>query len=207
MAAKNASELTLCSALRESSDELLLAQLARGNRDALAVLFDRYQSLIFRISLQVLRNPHEAEDLLQAVFLELMRTAGQFDSSKGTARVWILQCVYNRGSNRRRYLNRCATYEWIDSNADFSDTTNAPWSDASQASLLDSARLVEQAMARLSEPQRQTIELVMFKGFTLHEIAENTGETYGGVRHHYYRGLKKMKSFISAGRKQDGAEE
>lgn len=193
----NDSSGSLCySSLKLLSDEVVMSHLACGNHDALAVLFDRYQSLILRVSMQVLRDPHEAEDLLQSVFLELMRTASKFDAAKGTARVWILQCVYHRGFDRRRYLNRRGAYDFVDSGGDFIDAAEGAWSDASQISLIDSARLVQQALAQLSESQRRTIELVFFEGLTMHEIADKTGETYVSVRHHYYRGLERMRTVL-----------
>jgi RNA polymerase sigma-70 factor, ECF subfamily len=182
--------------LKVLSDEVLMAHLADGNHDALAVLFDRYQSLILRVSMQVLRDPHEAEDLLQSVFLELMRTASKFDAAKGTARVWILQCVYHRGFDRRRYLNRRGAYDYVDASIEIIDAAEDAWTDASQISLIDSARLVQQALAQLSECQRRTIESVFFEGLTMHEIAAKTGESYTGVRHHYYRGLERMRSVL-----------
>jgi RNA polymerase sigma-70 factor (ECF subfamily) len=189
----------LCySALKLHSDEVLMAHLAGGNHDALAVLFDRYQFLVLRVSMQVLRDPHEAEDLLQSVFLELMRTASKFDAAKGTARVWILQCVYHRGFDRRRYLNRRGAYDYVDVGIEMIDAAEEAWNHASRISLIDSARLVQQALAQLSENQRRTIESVFFEGLTMHEIAAKTGESYAGVRHHYYRGLEKMRSVLRA---------
>jgi RNA polymerase sigma-70 factor (ECF subfamily) len=183
------------SVLKDFSDEVLMAYVAAANHDALAVLFDRYQGAVFRVAMQVLRNPHEAEDLLQVVFLELMRNAGKFDAGKGTARVWILQCVYHRAFDRKRYLNRRGAYDVIDNET----SLNGPAEERNEASTLsamDSARLVQQAMAHLSEAQRKTIEMAFFDGLTMHEIADKTGETFANVRHHYYRGLEKMRAVL-----------
>jgi len=185
------------SVLKDFSDEVLMAHVAAANHDALAVLFDRYQGAVLRVAMQVLRNPHEAEDLLQAVFLELMRNAGKFEAAKGTARVWILQCVYHRAFDRKRYLNRRGAYDVIDNET----SLNGPAEDSNESSTLsamDSARLVQQAMAHLSEAQRKTIEMAFFDGLTMHEIADKTGETFVNVRHHYYRGLEKMRAVLGA---------
>jgi len=45
----------------------------------------------------------------------------------------------------------------------------------------------------LSPSQLATIELYFFEGYTLEEIAERLGQTLGNVRHHYYRGLEKLR--------------
>src|ERR1700758_931839 len=89
--------------LMSRSDEDLMGFLRDGHHDALAVLFDRYHRLILNISLRILRDAGEAEDLMQSVFFEIYRSAAQFDQSRGAAKVWILQYVYHRGFNRREH--------------------------------------------------------------------------------------------------------
>ena len=58
-------------------------------------------------------------------------------------------------------------------------------------------------MAALSEGQRETLRLHFFDGYTLAEISVKLGEPLGNVRHHYYRGLDKLRKQMS-GRKVRG---
>ena len=88
------------------SDEKLMIQLARGNHDALGVIFNRYQRVVTRVAMQVLRDPTEAEDLMQSVFLQIIEDAQKYDANKGSLRVWILQYAYHRAFNRRKYLTQ-----------------------------------------------------------------------------------------------------
>lgn len=171
-----------------------MAQVSAGNHDALALLFDRYQSLVLSVGMQVLRDPHEAEDLLQVVFLELMRNADKFDAAKGTARAWILQCVYHRAFDRKRYLNRRGAYDLIENQELLGIAQGG--TEKAVLSPVVSARLVQQVLAHLSDAQRKTIEMAFFDGLTMHEIAERTGESFVNVRHHYYRGLEKMRAVL-----------
>ena len=55
---------------------------------------------------------------------------------------------------------------------------------------------MREALATLSEAQKTALELAYFEGLTMHEIAEKTGETVGNVRHHFYRGLDKLRSCL-----------
>ena len=71
----------------------------------LKTIFDRYHRLVLSVALKILRDVGEAEDLMQTVFLEIFKSAAQFDPSRGTLKVWILQYAYHRGMNRRQYLN------------------------------------------------------------------------------------------------------
>jgi RNA polymerase sigma-70 factor (ECF subfamily) len=45
--------------------------------------------------------------------------------------------------------------------------------------------------------QRRVLELAYFEGLSLREIAEEVGESLGNVRHHYYRGLSKLRAFLT----------
>jgi DNA-directed RNA polymerase specialized sigma24 family protein len=75
--------------LAKVDDETVMRHLQLGQRDALAVLFDRYHRLVMNIASRILRDAGEAEDLMQSVFLEIFRSAAQFDPAKGTTRVWL----------------------------------------------------------------------------------------------------------------------
>ena len=86
------------------SDEDVIERLRQGHTDALPILFDRFYRLVLRIARRILRDSGEAEDLMQDVFLEVFKKAGQFDRSKGSAKTWILQYAYYRSLSRRHYL-------------------------------------------------------------------------------------------------------
>jgi len=59
-------------------------------------------------------------------------------------------------------------------------------------------RLLEQAIHSLKPNQQTAIALVYFEGLSLEEAAQRTGETLAAIRHHYYRGLMKLREFISS---------
>src|SRR5262245_56348931 len=97
--------------LARLADDEVMAHLQDGSHDALAVLFDRYQRLVFSIVVRIVRDEGEAEDVTQVVFLDIFRAAAQFDRSKGTTRVWLLQYAYHRALSRKRYLNVRSFYD------------------------------------------------------------------------------------------------
>src|SRR5260370_17093496 len=99
-----------CTALAELSDEAVMSHLAAGNHDALAVIFDRYQRLVIRVTMQILRDAAEAEDIMQSVFMAVLETARKFDAARGTLRVWILQHAYHQALNHPRSLTPPALY-------------------------------------------------------------------------------------------------
>ncbi len=179
-------------AIQGLADDTVMRLLAQGNHDALAVIFDRYQRIVYRIALQILRDPGEAEDVMQSVFIAILQTADKFVADRGTLRVWILQHAYHLALNRRRYLNLRGAYA-------HSDTIDSPAPAESYAGMtrVDSRRLVQQGLAQLSRQQRETLELAFYEGLTMQEIADRTGQSYANVRHHYYRGLDKLRLVLS----------
>jgi RNA polymerase sigma-70 factor, ECF subfamily len=88
----------------EISDGSLLLRTKSGDEEALGLLFRRYARLVRSVGQRILRDDNEAEDLAQDVFLYIQRKCSIFDSSKSSARSWIVQMAYNRAIERRRYL-------------------------------------------------------------------------------------------------------
>ncbi len=179
-----------------------MRHLQAGNTDAFAVIFKRYHRLVHVTALHILRDAAEAEDLTQSVFLEIYRKAGQFDSARGTLKVWLLQYAYSRSTNRRNYLLVRHLY----SKADVSDIDDAAsfWS-TSRIQSQESSRLATEALESLPEAQRQTIEMFFFEGLDFKEIARRRNEKFSNVRHHYYRGLQRLRWYLENDSQAEGA--
>jgi len=181
--------------LKVLSDDELMAYLQSGCNDALAVVFDRYHRLVLSIALRIVRDPGEAEDVTQSVFLEIFRSVGQFDPAKGTTKVWILQYAYHRAFNRRQYLNARKFYDQT-SIDEVETRLSGPARALGGLTAHELKHLLRQGLATLSDAQKQVIELVSYDGLSMQEIADKTSDTLANVRHHYYRGLQNLRSFI-----------
>jgi len=184
-------------------DERVVQELQTGNTDAFAVIFKRYHRLVHVTALHILRDASEAEDLTQSVFLEIYRKAGQFDSRRGTLKVWLLQYAYSRSINRRNYLMVRHAYNEME--VDAIDDEGSLWS-PSRLQFQESSRLATEALEALPDAQKQTIEMFFFEGLNLREIAQRRNEKFSNVRHHYYRGLERLRSYLEnrPQRKQQG---
>lgn len=186
--------------LGKLSDEVLMAHLRAGHDDVLAVLFDRFHKLVFDMAVRILQDSGESEDLMQTVFFEIYRTKAQFDPQKGALKGWIIQCAYHRCLNRLHYLELRglrkrrgfeATGEPIETGSGKGNRSLDP---------PELARLVEQGLAALTISQRETIQLAFYQGLSMVEIASRIKQPVGNVRHHYYRGLRALRSlFVASG--------
>jgi RNA polymerase sigma-70 factor, ECF subfamily len=173
-------------------DNEVLARLGANDSNALNFLFDRYSRLVLDIALRVLHDYGEAEEVVQEVFFQVFQKARLFDRSKGTAKNWIVQIAFYRAIDRKSYLDRRSFYlrNEIDRPDHFllSDTDL----DREIGGKFDRAQL-EKAFEELPEIQRRTLELFYFEGFDMREISEKLNESLGNVRHHFYRGLERLR--------------
>ncbi len=182
----------------EPSDEALIARVCADDSDALGVLFSRYARLVWTIAHRILRNSEEADDVLQDLFLLVRRRAAVFDSSKGSVRSLLIQMCYQRAFSRRRDLSRRNFYssgEVTEKATAERSSLSVPFYDESLEAHFGKVAL-QRALDDLSVEQRETLRLCFFEGHTLEEIAERLDESYGNVRHHYYRGLEKLRKHL-----------
>lgn len=182
------------------SDLELIQLLKGGVNEAASVLYSRYRRLVWSISLKILRDRAEAEDIVQDVFLEVWRRARIFDPSRGSVKMWILQYAYSRSLNRRKYLalrNLNGFGLNGDGNGHGSHFKDSNDGDGFEALTFDERHgMLLRALELLSPKQKQAIKLIYFEGLLIREVAEQMGESIGNVRHFYYRGIKKLRTVI-----------
>ena len=183
------------------SDEALIAQVCEGSREALGVLFRRYAHVVRAVAYRVLRDTAEADDLLQDIFLFIHRKCSLFDQSKGSVRSWILKITYNRAIDHRRYLQSRHFYKHVDVGdyIEIADSRSVPTTDVQEALAEVVGRpTIDMLLGTLAEDQRKTLNLHFFEGCTFEEIAGRLDQSVGNIRHHYYRGLDKLRKELFA---------
>jgi RNA polymerase sigma-70 factor, ECF subfamily len=178
---------------RSPNDEDLMERLRFQDSHALDALFRRYSRLVMGIAFRALRDWGEAEDTVQETFLYLFQKASLFDAAKGTAKAWIVQVAFHRALDKRSYLTRRGFYIGTDIDPERDTLAGNADLDREVGAKLNRAKL-EEAFAELSHEQRRALELFFFEGMNMREIAVRLGETLGNVRHHYYRGLERLRT-------------
>ena len=175
--------------IERAADEDLIALLRRGSNEALTVLFDRYHRLVFHVAVRIVRDPGEAEEVVQTVFLSIFRAVANFDRRKGPVRVWLLQYAYHRALHRKRHLSANQFYRWEELEA-------AMEVGAARAYLGDSrenVRLVDQLLGQLKPRQRSVLELTYYEGLTAEEVAHRLNQSVHVVRHDLRRSLATLR--------------
>ena len=183
--------------LRKQSDQEIIRQLRAGVPDALSILFDRYYRLVLSVALRILHDHGEAEDMMQEVFLEIYRDVDKFDPSRGSVKMWILQHAYHRSLNRRRYLKVRGFYDPRQTSLLGAWDSDSSSNDRVGLTQKEWEAVITSGFKMLGEKERKTVELAYFKGLLLKEVADQMREPLPNVRNYYYRGLKKLRSFVN----------
>lgn len=166
-----------------------VADLQATNSNHLNLLFDRYSSLVLGTAFRVLRDPSEAEEVVQDVFFYLHRKPELFDPSKGTLKAWIVQITVCRALDRKARLARRRVIPADLDTLDLAEKTNLE----TEVEAKFSRKHLETALAGLPPMQRLTIEFFYFDGLNLKEISSRLCQPIGNVRHYFYRGLNRLR--------------
>jgi RNA polymerase sigma-70 factor (ECF subfamily) len=161
-----------------------MRRLADGDRAALGEFYDRYAGLVNALSLRILRDRPDAEDVVQEVFLQAWRQAARFDPARGTPEAWLCTIARSRALDRLR--KRVARRE------DGEDVAPPPTDTPRNEDVL----AVRAALSGLSEAQRRALELAYYEGLTQTEIAARLGQPLGTVKTRMRTALMRLRQAL-----------
>lgn len=178
--------------LESADDGALLALMARGNRRAFALLYDRYSPLFLGIARKLLDDSVAAEDLVQDVFVEVWRKAETYDPTRGSARTWLLVRLRSRAIDRCRSRTRHATEDESEQ-----ILQNISVQQHEDTTLQADRTRARQAMRQIPVEQRQALELAYFAGMSSSEISAHLGVPLGTIKSRLAAGLQKLRQQLS----------
>jgi RNA polymerase sigma-70 factor (ECF subfamily) len=149
--------------------EELLRLVALGREDAFEQLYDAFAARVFGLARRVVRDPSQAEEVAQEVFLEIWRRASRFDRSQGSATSWIMTLTHGRAVDRVRSAQAASDRETRVAQASTERDVDTVV-EAVESSF--ERRAVRRCLGTLTELQRESITLAYFSGYTYREVAE-----------------------------------
>ena len=157
----------------------------------LDLLHARYATLLKTLSMRMLNNDADAEDLLQDVFLEIWDLAPTYDPLKGRPLSWIVTLTRRRSIDR---LRRRAAYCRMEAGfAEEAKCHDNGWTHVHEdLAQRERNEHLQRALAYLPEAQRNAIKLAYHEQMTQREIAARTGIPLGTIKTRLELGLKKM---------------
>lgn len=141
-----------------------------------------------------LRNPADAESVLQTVYVKVLEGKARFDG-KAAFKTWLFSVIRKTAADHRRrrmfHLFRLMRYE--ESNALIAQEEN-PETAVYHSEI---QKMFRRALARLPARQRETLQLVFYHDLSLAEAARVMGVSIGSARTHYERGKKQLRHLVA----------
>lgn len=174
----------------DDDDVRLVRAIAAGDRAGLAALYDRYAPILLGLAMRIIRDRREAEDLLHDVFLEVWRSARDYDLTRGRVRTWLVVRMRSRALDvlkSARVSRRSGDAEALDRMVAEPEPGEAP-----------DRRRVRAVLAELTAEQRRVLELAYFDGLSCSEIATQLAIPIGTVKSRLAAGLGRLRQLLGA---------
>ena len=173
---------------------MLLKHVAEGDKAAMHILFARHRGKVFRFIQRMVRNPAIAEDLVSQVFLDVWRSASQFEN-RARVSTWLLSIARFKAINAlRRRAYESGDLEDRPEIADAADTPEAA------LDRKETSGILQACISKLSPAHREIIDLFYYREKSVAELSEATGIPLATVKSRIFYARKQLaKILVSSG--------
>jgi RNA polymerase sigma-70 factor (ECF subfamily) len=181
--------------LQRPTDVELMEAVVRRDSDAMAAIYERYESTLRAVILSVLREEGEADDVLHDVFIQLWNHADRFVAEKGL-HGFLVTLARRRALDRlrRRLAYRRATDRLeTQMKAEFHDKIRGR---QAKPTNFDLSELLWRMIRLLPEPQQEVVQLTFFEGMSQREIAAEKSIALGTVKTRLQLAQKKLLNHL-----------
>lgn len=174
----------------------LLKRIGQGDQQSFEQLYDRFSRVLFSVAYRVLGNQQAAEDVLQETFAQIWEKAPLYDPARGKPLTWAVTLTRYRSIDLLRSLRRRGQlHEDVKHEAEVAEQFDDRDSFLNVATGERHA-FVRDALHKLSDEQREVIELAFFGSMTQTEIAERLAQPLGTVKARIRRGLIRLRGLL-----------
>ena len=178
--------------------ETWLQLVARGDIEAFDLVYDELAPSVYGLVLGVVRDPVQAEEVVQEVMLELWITAPRFDPERGTARAWATTIAHRRAVDRvraeqsssLRHERAALAFGPLAHQQGVAETIERRWDEQCLHGCIDA----------LTELQRESILLAFFSGLTYQQVAEKLNAPLSTVKTRIRDGLSRLRTCLETHR-------
>lgn len=176
----------------QDADLSLMQRVAANEHEAVAELYDRFGSLVYRLAFQAMPTRADAEDAVQEIFVRLWRTAGRYDPKRAALVTWVMLISRRHLVDRLRRAKARVRPTALDERQTqpVAEALTFPGSgverDERMAALL-------QRINRLPDLQRTVVTRAYLGGQTLRQIGEELNTPIGTIKSALSRALVRLR--------------
>jgi len=177
-------------AAQATSDDMLLESIADGNRTSMHILYCRHNVRVYRFILRIVRDATTAEDLVSQVFLDVWRTAGQFQG-RSQVSTWLLSIARFKALTALRQRR----HEDIDQDdvLEIADGADTPETSLDRAT---TSEILRACVAKLSPAHREIINLVYYHEKSVEEAGQIIGIPQSTVKTRMFYARKQLADLL-----------
>ena len=170
--------------------DALLCQVANQDADAFAAFYDHTRARVFGLVTRVVRDRGYSEETTQDVYLQVWRTAANYDPAAGSALAWLLTLAHRRAVDRVR-----AEQSAMQRESRYGAANTSPAADvvADSAILREEQQQVAECLKSLTDIQRECIELAYYGGLTYAEVSERLSANLATVKSRMRDALRGLR--------------
>jgi RNA polymerase sigma-70 factor (ECF subfamily) len=173
----------------QDRDDVLLRRAAKGDEDAFTCLYRRHQAALYRFALRMTGNSWAAEEVVQDVFMTLMREPKKYDAERGPVGAYLFGIARNRVMKHLERLPRELSLEEPNSDGTRpSDTAVSTFTPAHWAEQQERTERVRAAVLELPAEFREAVVLCELEELSYEEAAQLSGCPIGTIRSRLHRG-------------------
>ncbi|HLJ77227.1 MAG TPA: sigma-70 family RNA polymerase sigma factor [Acidobacteriaceae bacterium] len=175
------------------SDAELVSRMKAGDETAVGTIYDRYSGIVYGVLMGVLRDSTAAEEVLRDLFVQLWRTAADFDAGRGSLPAWLMVMARNRAL---ALVREAAGHEPGEDLAAYpAKGMPSPFEIEGEEQLLGLTDALRKGILALPQQHRQTVEMAFYEGLPQADMEWRTSLTRDEVKSQL---LEVMESLINA---------
>lgn len=194
---------TAVAAVPHGGDEAELARVRAGDREAYRYFVEKYQERAHAIAFSVVRDAHDAEDIVQESFVKAYLSLAEFRAESGFY-TWLYRIVYNMAVDFKRRAQRrqksglpAETVAGVDESPAGGILSTQPAGPQDMALRKEQGRAIGQVLAALSDEHRAVMVLREVDGLSYDEIARVVGVSKGTVMSRLFYARRKMQEALA----------
>jgi len=176
----------------------LVSEMARGNQDALARLYDETSGAVNGLLLRMLGDAQETEEALMDVFMKAWKNAASYSPERAGVRAWLTMMARSIAIDRIR--RRAARPETVLAPESFPEPTSPEVSPEEHTATGQWRVVVRQALDELPREQREAVTIAFFEGLSHSELAARLGQPLGTVKSRVRIGLIRLREILETRR-------